>query len=205
MESGALNTIASIFSPVVPVFTRIIYLLTILIILYVVDRQMGFTHHYFAKSKAEEISKYNEILKDLHYDSATQQLLKQEIRNIIVKERGFDIFNNVVYKSSNRLLNFISCSWIFLIFMFFVPIFLRSADPNITKREVRTSSYALVVVFIILIAICYIINLPISAKYEPPTNYLINTSIQIIMLITILWYGNYIAKKKEKKARQSEA
>jgi hypothetical protein len=194
--SEAIKFLAALFSSFLPIHTRILNFLVISVLIIWIDSQMGFTYHYFTKSKIEEIAKYNELLKDTSLDSVTKQSIYDERKLVIEKNRAL-IESGSQIKKVNGFYLFVSYSWLYILMIICTPLLLQ-LNQSLQKSMYWTTVFNVWAMMGLLIFISYIFGNFLSKHIEPPMLYFLNGVTQISILAGLMLLSFRALKAKAK-------
>jgi hypothetical protein len=163
---------------------RVITIAFVLLLAAWVDSQMGFTYHYFTDKKINEISRYNQILKDDKLDSNTIALVKKERQSVISKNRAFIEFANRDTAPPKNAIFHLSYSWLLIILFVMIPFTTGFQKHLETSKKISQVIWSWVILGVITL-ITYFVAKGLSFYIKSMFLYIINTTVQILFLYLI--------------------
>lgn len=196
-----LSPIANLFGAALPPIQRLLNLVVLIIIFIWIDGQMGFTYHYFSQRKIDEISSYNNILKDSSIDKATRLSIMNE-RAIIVAKRRMSDYDY----TSNRVLTgwqfILSCNWLFALTILILPKLMIIGNKYTPRGTLNIQIATVIFIFCVIAVfetfICYFVDGFLPNKFFM---ILINSLAQVFFISFVIWLSVRLSNKQ--KAQQS--
>ncbi len=165
--------------------SRLVSIVFVILIVFWIDTQMGFTYHYFMDRKLEEIGKINLILKDTTIDNNAATLLERERISIISKSRGF-LEPMERHEKATGLMFHLSYSWVMVIIVLALPY--SVINSRATTKEKWSQFIGAVIMILIVGGLLYFLAKGISVYLNTVLLYIVNSFLQLgIMWLLIQW------------------